>query len=292
MLYDTEVYLQENDLEGGVGTGKSLSRLISVEAAASGIAGIVASLLMLASMQWVVWVQAVTGLAPLILGFALVEVPRPKREVNHKQNARAVIEMLLFGKPVVLWTAFAITVFGLMAVYVFWIYQKYWEVQGVPVESFGYLWAAFALVVSLAARYASAIEQKLGTRRLLVLLAILPIAGMLGMALGSGWIGVMFGFAIQIARGISLSVFYEALNRRVPGDFRATVNSLVSLVVRTIFIVTGPILGYSLDRYGMTPTLLSLVVVFTPLMLLVLLPLLARITREKLPRPVEPMDAY
>ena len=292
LLYDTEVYLQENDLEGGVGTGKSLSRLISVEAAASGIAGIVASLLMLASMQWVVWVQAVTGLAPLILGFALVEVPRPKREVNHKQNARAVIEMLLFGKPVVLWTAFAITVFGLMAVYVFWIYQKYWEVQGVPVESFGYLWAAFALVVSLAARYASAIEQKLGTRRLLVLLAILPIAGMLGMALGSGWIGVMFGFAIQIARGISLSVFYEALNRRVPGDFRATVNSLVSLVVRTIFIVTGPILGYSLDRYGMTPTLLSLVVVFTPLMLLVLLPLLARITREKLPRPVETMDAY
>jgi MFS family permease len=292
LLYDTELYLQENDLEGGAGAGKSLSRLISVEAAASGIAGIVASLLMLASMQWVVWVQAVTGLVPLILGFALVEVPRPKREVNHKQNARDVISLLLFGKPVVLWTAFAITVFGLMAVYVFWIYQKYWEVQGVPIESFGYLWAAFALVVSLAARYASAIEQKLGTRRLLVLLAILPIAGMLGMALGSGWIGVMFGFAIQIARGISLSVFYEALNKRVPGDFRATVNSLVSLVVRTIFIVTGPILGYSLDRYGMAPTLLSLVAIFTPLMVLVLLPLLARITREKLLRPVETMDAY
>ncbi|MEP0201481.1 MAG: MFS transporter [Halioglobus sp.] len=291
LLYDTELYLQENDLEGGAGAGKSLSRLISVEAAASGIAGIVASLLMLASMQWVVWVQAVTGLVPLILGFALIEVPRPKREVDHKQNAREVIELLLFGKPVVLWTAFAITVFGLMAVYVFWIYQKYWEVQGVPIESFGYLWAAFALVVSLAARYASAIEKKLGTRRLLVLLAILPIAGMLGMALGSGWAGVMFGFAIQIARGISLSVFYEALNRRVPGDFRATVNSLVSLVVRAVFIVTGPILGYSLDRYGMTPTLLSLVAVFTPLMVLVLLPLLTRITREKLLRPVATVDA-
>ena len=40
--------------------------------------------------------------------------------------------LLLFGKPVVFWTAFAISVFGLLAVYVFRIYQKYWELQGVP----------------------------------------------------------------------------------------------------------------------------------------------------------------
>ena len=78
--------------------------------------------------------------------------------------------MLLFGKPVVLWTAFAIAVFGLLAVYVFWIYQKYWEFQGVPIAFNGYIWAAFALTVSIAARYASALEQRLGTRRLLCLI--------------------------------------------------------------------------------------------------------------------------
>jgi hypothetical protein len=77
-----------------------------------------------------------------------------------------------------------------------------------------------------------------------------------------------------------MSLFYEALNRRVPGDFRATVNSLVSLGVRAIFIVTGPVLGFSLDHYGMGSTLLVLGVVFTPLMGLVLVPLLLRIRRE------------
>ena len=170
----------------------------------------------------------------------------------------------MFGKPVVFWTAFAITVFGLLAVYVFWIYQKYWELQAIPLALYGYIWAAFALTVSLAARYSGAIEARLGTNGVLCLIALLPVIGLMGMILGSGWIGVMFGFAIQVSRGLSMSLFYEALNRRVPGDFRATVNSLVSLAIRAVFIVTGPLLGFALDHYGMVSTLTGLLIVFTP----------------------------
>ena len=135
--------------------------------------------------------------------------------------------------------------------------------------------------MSLAARYAASLEKFFGTRRLLVLVALLPLAGLLGMALGSGWVGVMFGFAVQVSRGISMTLFYDALNRRVPGDFRATVNSMVSLGVRAIFIVSGPTLGFALDHYGMVPTLFGLLLIFTPLMLLVLVPLLSRIKREQ-----------
>ena len=280
LLYDTEVYLQERGLPGGAGPGKSLSRLIAVEAAASGIAGVVASILLLWSLDGVVLVQAFTGFMPLLLGLTLVEVPRPTTQSSHRENAHNIVDLLLFGKPVVLWTAFAIAVFGLLAIYVFWTYQKYWELQGVPLGWFGYIWAAFALTVSVSARYASALEQRLGTRRLLCLIAALPLLGLIGMALGAGWLGVMFGFAIQLSRGLSMSLFYEALNRRVPGEFRATVNSLVSLGVRAIFIVTGPVLGYALDSQGMSATLLALVAIFTPLMGLVLVPLVVRIRRE------------
>ena len=281
LLYDTEVYLQERDLPHGVGAGKSISRLISIEAAASGIAGIAASLLLLRSLESVVVVQAILGLMPLVLAFALVEVPRPAVKASHRNNARTILELLLFGKPVVLWTAFAIAVFGLLAVYVFWIYQKYWELQGVPIAFNGYIWAAFALTVSIAARYASALEQRFGTARLLCLIGALPLLGLLGMALGSGWIGVIFGFAVQLSRGLSMSLFYEALNRRVPGDFRATVNSLVSLGVRAVFIATGPLLGYALDSIGVNSTLFLLVAIFTPLIAVVLIPLVIRIRREE-----------
>lgn len=284
LLYDTEVYLRERGIRGGPGASKSLSRLISVEAAASGAAGIAASLLLLWSMDGVVIVQAFTGFAPFLLALLLIEAPRPKaeKELNgHSDNARRIVDLLLFGKPVVFWTAFAITVFGLLAVYVFWIYQKYWELQGVPLEYFGYIWAAFALTVSLSARFSDALEQRLGYRQVMVLIAILALTGLLGMALGAGWLGVIFGLTIQISRGLSMSLFYEALNQRVPGEFRATVNSLVSLGVRSTFIVTGPLLGIALDTQGMQATLLGLLAIFTPLMGLVLVPLVVRIRREK-----------
>lgn len=280
LLYDTEVYLQEQGTERGAGASKSLSRLISIEAAASGIAGIVASVLLFWSLDAVVIAQLAIGLIPLVLAFALVEVPRPMLETSHSGNARSILALLLFGKPVVLWTAFAIAAFGLLAVYVFWIYQKYWEFQSVPIEWYGYIWAAFALVVSVSANYASELEQRLGTHRLLCLIGVLPVLGLLGMALGAGWIGVMFGFALQVSRGLSMSLFYEALNRRVPGHFRATVNSLVSLAVRAIFIGTGPLLGYALDRFGVTSTLLLLAAIFTPVIAVVLIPLVIRIRRE------------
>jgi MFS family permease len=281
LLYDTEVYLAERGEPGGAGAGKSLSRLISVEAGAAGVAGIVASLMLLWSMEAVVILQAVVGFAPLILGLGLVEVPRPAARTGHRDNARRILEVLLFGKPVVLWTVFAICLFGLLGLYVFWSYQKYWEFQGVPLNYFGYIWAAFALTVSLAARYTSALEQRVGTRVVLCLIAGLPVLGLLGMALGPGWIGVMFGFANQVSRGMSMSLFYEALNRRVPGDFRATVNSLVSLGIRAAFIATGPLLGIALDSLGIQHTLLLMVAVFGPLMAVVLVPLLGRIHRER-----------
>lgn len=280
LLYDTEVYLQEQGASGGAGAGTSLSRLISIEAAASGIAGIVASLLLLWSLDAVVIAQVAIGLVPLLLALMLVEVPRPTIAINHRGNARTIMELLLFGKPVVLWTAFAIAAFGLLAVYVFWIYQKYWEFQGVPVQWYGYIWAAFALTISVSAGYASALEQRLGAPRVLCLIGVLPLVGLLGMALGAGWIGVLFGFALQVSRGLGMTLFYEALNRRVPGNFRATVNSLVSLVVRALFIGTGPLLGYALDRFGVISSLLTLAAIFTPIIAVVLIPLVARIRRE------------
>lgn len=281
LLYDTEVYLKEHKLPGGATASKSLSRLISVEAAASGIAGIVASILLLWSIETVVAAQAIIAILPLCLAFLLVEVPRPRVEMHHSNNARSIVELLLFGKPVVLWTALAIAVFGLLAVYVFWIYQKYWEYRGIPTAWYGYIWAAFALTVSVAARFASTLEQRLGTRGVLCLTGALPLIGLAGMALGPGWVGVAFGFALQVSRGLSMSLFYEALNRRVPGHFRATVNSLVSFGIRVVFIGSGPLLGYALDSIGVVSTLLVLLALFTPALVLVLVPLLLRIRREK-----------
>jgi MFS family permease len=282
LLYDSEKEMEAQG-ESGAGVSKSLSRLISIEAGASGVAGIGAALLLLfGDMKLLILTQAACGFVPLVMSVWLTETARPVLTQNHSANTTAIINMLIRGKPVVLWTAAAIAAFGLLALYSFWIYQKYWEQQGIPVEQFGYIWAAFALIVSLGARYAGTFERILGWRRLLAVTAALPILGLLGMAYLGGWVGVMFGFAIQLSHGISLTLFYDALNRRIPGDFRATVNSLVSLAVRSLFIVTGPVLGWALDKQGLQETLLFLAAMFAPVLIAVSFGLGLRIRKEYL----------
>lgn len=280
LLYDSESYLQEQG-ERSPGPSKSLSRLVSIEAGAAGIAGIIAGVLLNWSMDWVVLVQSLSGIFPFLIALTLVEPPRIKSEGTHKEHAGRVFSLLLFGKPVVLWTALSIVVFGLMSMYTFWLYQKYWEFQGIPLVMFGYIWAGFALAVSVSARYAGAVEARLGTRSFLLMLAMLPILGLLGMAAFSGWLGVMFGLAVQIARGLTITTFYEALNSRVNSSYRATLNSLVSLGVRGSFILTGPAMGFLVDSQGVRFTLWSMALVFAPLLLLMVFPLLSRIRREK-----------
>ena len=283
LLYDSEKLLEERG-EGGAGSSRALSRLIAIEAGASGVAGVGAALLLLfTNLQGLVLVQAFFSLMPLLLGFWLVETPRPVLTQGHGANTRAIFALLLRGQPVVLWTALAIAAFGLLALYAFWVYQKYWEVQGIAVAQFGYIWAVFAITVSVAARYASVLESRFGWRALLLVTAILPLVGLIGMGLFGGWVGVFFGFAIQVSRGMSLTLFYDALNRRIPDDFRATVNSLVSLAVRSLFIVTGPMLGWALDNLGMRTTLLGLALIFAPVLIAVSLGLGLRIRREKKP---------
>ena len=66
-------------------------------------------------------------------------------------------------------------------------------------------------------------------------------------------------------------IFYDALNKRLDAEFRATVNSLVSLGMRSIFILAGPLLGYLVDSYGVITSLLVLAVWFLPTVVFVLL---------------------
>ncbi len=280
LLYDSESYLQEQG-ERSPGPSKSLSRLVSLEAGAAGIAGILAGVLLNWSMDWVVLVQSLSGIVPFLIALTLVEPPRVKSEGTHKEHAGRIFSLLLFGKPVVLWTALSIVAFGLMGMYTFWLYQKYWEFQGIPLYMFGYIWAGFALAVSISARYAGAIEKWLGTRAFLLMLAVLPIVGLVGMAAFAGWAGVMFGLGVQIARGLSITTFYEALNSRVDGSYRATLNSLVSLGIRGSFILTGPALGFLVDSHGVQFALWGVAAIFAPILLLMIFPLLSRIRRER-----------
>lgn len=277
LLYDTQNHLDQETKKQG--TSAHIARLLSLEGFAGALAAVAAGILSYWSLQHVVVAQALIGLAPLVCAVTLVEAPRKVVLRSHCENALQV-KAIIVSSPLVPAIAIAIIVFSLSAIYGFWLYQKFWESRTVPIGYFGYLWAIHCIIRAVAARFAYEVESLLGTRMTLVVAALLTVLGFLGMALSPGLLGVFVALVLPVTRGISAVILIDGLNKRLDGKFRATVNSLVSLGFRGIFIVTAPLLGGLVDLQGVDSGLIVLAALFSPLFILVLNWLFRSIKKE------------
>ena len=70
--------------------------------------------------------------------------------------------------------------------------------------------------------------------------------------------GLLAASTFFIARGLGTVILTDALNSRVPSEFRATANSLASFGFRGLFVATGPPVGLAFDLWGLGTTLLML----------------------------------
>lgn len=269
LLYDTQTALNEQSGGLNVPHGRHISRLVAIESYGGAASGLTVGLLTLAGWDWVLWAQCCCGLFSLWFALHLIEPPRKLAVGGHRHNLHRIVHTVS-GRPPVVWTGLAIIVFSLVGLYAFWIYQKYWEFNGIPITWFGYLWAVHCLLRGCVAHFGHEIERALGWRKVFIISALMPLTAFLGMGLFGGWVGLGFSLGLIISRGLSTVVFYNALNQRVESEFRATLNSLVSLGTRGLFILSGPYLGYLMDRLGVNSTLLILAAVFTPVIIAVL----------------------
>jgi hypothetical protein len=252
LLYDTELALgrSEQDQRQVVG------RLYSVRTVSEGVASIACSVLLLWSMDVAVYVQAMVGWLPLLASYALVEPPRERlADVGHRANVVRIWRYLM-GHSMVLRLAFlALCVWSLTTFYAVWLLQKLWEQQGVGLSHFGYLWAALSLLAALAGRWAHKAEAAMGSTGVLLFIGLAPAVGYLGLDA----FGVVGGFVASttfwVSRGLGSVVLRDAFNRRIPSEFRATANSLASFGFRAAFVITGPLVGYTFDLWGMSVTL-------------------------------------
>ena len=131
--------------------------------------------------------------------------------------------------------------------------------------------------VAAAAHFCASLEERVGAAPVLLAMGLLPILGYVGMAIPGGVVGLVLVLTFYISRGFHQVILTDAFNSRVPSEFRATANSMVGLMFRLTFIVTGPLVGYLYEWQGMQATLLVLAAGSVLLLFLLLLPLLRQI---------------
>jgi hypothetical protein len=226
-------------------------------------------------MSSVVLLQAVVGWLPLVFAVRLIEPPVTRLDkTSHVDNMVRICRFLLTGSSVLRLTVLALCIWSLTTFYAVWLLQKLWELQGISLAHFGYLWALLCLVAAVSGRYADAVERRFGATAVLVFIGLAPALGYLGLD-GFGVVGAyVASLSFFIARGFGMVVLRNALNSRIPSEFRATANSLTSFGFRGMFVLTGPIVGYSFDLWGMGVTLQALAVATLVIFVTLILPLI------------------
>ena len=269
MIYDSEAALGRSEDRQVVG------RLYSMHTLSEALAGVVCSLLLLVSMEAVVWVQALVGWLPLLLALRLTEPPAVRLEqAEHLDNMVRICRHLVNHSRVLRLTFLALCIWSLTTFYAVWLIQELWQRQGVELAMFGYLWAALTALAALSGRWAHVVEARLGTSGVLVFMGVLPALGYIGLDV-FGPVGAFLASAtFFVARGLGMVILRDALNRRVPGQYRATANSLASFGFRGAFALSGPWIGYGLEAWGMTTTLWLLAAATLAIFAGLLLPLL------------------
>ena len=133
---------------------------------------------------------------------------------------------------------------------------------------------ASALAAAVAGQFADRVERRVGTTTLLGAIGVLPVAGYLGLAFAGVAGGLVAALTFFVARGLGLVVLRNAFNSRVPSRFRATANSLASFGFRGSFVITGPVVGWAFDLWGMRTTLELLALGSAVIVLAILVPLI------------------
>ena len=256
LLYDTELARGSSERRQRQVVGK----LFAMRTLAQAAAGVACTLLLLwGALSDVVVAQVLVGWLPLLLALRLCEPPTARLSAeSHTANMVRITRHLLRGDSVLRLVFLALCIWSLTTFYAVWLLPKLWEQQGLGLAHFGYLWGGLCILSAVAGRWTHKLEDRIGPAGVLAIMGLLPALGYLGL----DRLGVVGGLAAAstffIARGLGTVILTDALNSRVPSEFRATANSLTSFGFRGLFVATGPLVGLVFDLWGLGTTLLML----------------------------------
>lgn len=200
--------------------------------------------------------QVVVWLLALLVTRGITE-PRRERlphQVNHLAQALASARYVFLENRRLRFAILLSVTLGLSSFYPVWLIQPYMREWGVPVTSFGPIWAGANLIVALGALTSHRVRASLGDQKMILTIAVLVWGGYLGLGLMGGLWGFLFYYVLTAMRGIRGPFLLHVTQGEIPSATRAGMLSLQSLCFRLTFALTGPLVGRYADAHGTTAT--------------------------------------
>lgn len=231
---------------------KNEGRITSAGNFAEALAGILGGLLAAISLRTPFYFQFVVAAIAIPAAFTLVEpkihtiehiyslkkiVRNIKNTITHNHDLR--ISILLS----------AIT--GTATLTFAWLVQPYFIAIGLPVEMYGIFWTALNLTVGISSVFAHRVEIFMGKKySLYIIISMLSLGYFLSGIIISVW-GIAFLFLFYLVRGIASPILKNYINQYAQSEIRATILSVRDFIIRIIFTVIGPLLGWITDNINL-----------------------------------------
>ncbi len=261
---------------------KNEGRITSAGNFAEAFAGVLGGLLAAISLRTPFYFQFVVAAIAIPAAFTLVEpkihsiehihslkkiVRNIKSTLTHNHNLR--ISILLS----------AIT--GTATLTFAWLVQPYFIAIGLPVEMYGIFWTALNLTVGVSSVFAHRVEIFLGkTNSLYVIIGLLTLGYLLSGTVISLW-GISFLFLFYLVRGIATPILKNYINQYAQSEIRATILSVRDFIIRIIFAVVGPLLGWMTDNVNLESAFIFAGLIYLVSAVVVVLPWV-KISTQKL----------
>lgn len=233
-------------------------RVTSVGNFSEAIAGILGGLLATISLRVPFICQAVVSTLAIPAAFTLVEpsYSLSKRAAGFNDILK-VIKLSLHEHKILRNFMFFSSLAGTATLTFAWFVQPFLIDIGIPVVLFGLIWTFLNLTVGTSSIFAYRIERNFSQKQTSGLITF--SIGILFLLTGlfiTKW-GTILLLVFYIVRGIATPVFKDYIHVMIESEYRATVLSLRNMIIRIIFAITGPILGWITDNYSLKSGYLS-----------------------------------
>lgn len=226
------------------------------ETLAAAVGGLVASLLALRSVYMAqVLIMAVGIPAAIMLREPNVARP-PRRSITQSmRNIVSITQYSLYRNPHLGSAIILSSVIGMATLAMAWVAQTYFVCHHFSAFTVTALWVALNFTVATSSLFPQNMTDRFGTKRIMLFItAGIPI-GYLAMAALPPVAAVSSLFLFYVIRGLATPILKNYVNTYCLPEYRATVLSVRSLVIRLGFAAFGPMIGYLSDSCGMSAAL-------------------------------------
>lgn len=266
MMYDSLIQDNRQSLYS-----KFEGRNTAIGNGAESIAAILGGILAEVSFKLPFLVQSGVALIAVPAALTLIEPPNLRQGHETIKHTFKIVASTIFKDKSLSYYLLFSSIIGSCTLTMAWIYHPYLkEVIDISLYQIGLIAAGLNLIAAVFSATAHTLGKKLSPRFLLSTIGIIvPLS-----YIAIGWINSIYVLGIlalfYMVRGVATPVLKDLVNKHTPSDIRATVLSVRNFVIRLVFVVIAPAVGYLTDNYGYSKSFIVAGLAFSLLTLLFL----------------------